>query len=578
MKKIFLLMLLCLLANIGMNAQGELKTSKQMEYNRLSTLYLNLRGENNDSALQVAFEMERLANELNQDVLRVPALAAKAGSYGAAGLTDLSTAEAYKMARLAEASGNTGGQADAYYMIAQNYYIQGDYENSILYYRKANEKLAQIGAAYDSLANSYNMGLCYMDMKQYDKAIAVIRKALDAEKKTDDRMYVPMGLNALSKALQKAGRPEEALQVQLEAFNYPDLIVSNDEHFFIYAQLADLYLDLKQYAKAQQAADSLGTYALLLNTTSERSDQYELQSKISEATGDFKTALLNKNRFMALQDSMRSRDYNQKIAAMHILYDVENKQAAIARLEDENRIKQIQRNWILTAGVALILIVIVILGYRNQRQKRKMQVSFSRQLLQEQENEKQRISKELHDSVGQNILFVKTQLKQHPQAEELKNVLTAIDSTIEEVRTISKDLYPNQLEKYGLAEAVETLGEKVKESTGIFVSADFGGLEQKLSKEEAINFYRIIQECINNSIKHSEAKSIRITAEEKNKQIVLLIQDNGKGFDSSLLRGKAGSSFGMLNMEERIRLLNGHFAIESAIGKGTKLCFTIPVS
>jgi signal transduction histidine kinase len=212
---------------------------------------------------------------------------------------------------------------------------------------------------------------------------------------------------------------------------------------------------------------------------------------------------------------------------------------------------------------------------KHQKEKQKLQALFSQQLIETQENEKQRISRELHDSVGQNILFIKNQLSKTNTNNDVSAILETVNQTIAEVRNISKDLYPNQLEKYGLAAAIENLGEKVTESCGIFISADFQDTEQYLSKDAMIHLYRIIQEAINNAVKHAAATALRITAEKKDNKLHFLIQDNGKGFDKSILAKKQQSAFGLLSMEERVKILGGKLEIETALNQGTKLSFTL---
>jgi signal transduction histidine kinase len=155
--------------------------------------------------------------------------------------------------------------------------------------------------------------------------------------------------------------------------------------------------------------------------------------------------------------------------------------------------------------------------------------------------------------------------------------MPSVDETLEEVRNISKNLYPNQLEKYGLVAAVNSLAEKVKESSALFVSHDLDAFNENISSDTQIHIYRIIQECISNTLKHAEATAMRITANTVNGIINLVIQDNGKGIDKSILANKAQRSFGLLNLEERAKLLNGSFELVTAPGKGTKCVFTIPV-
>ncbi len=241
--------------------------------------------------------------------------------------------------------------------------------------------------------------------------------------------------------------------------------------------------------------------------------------------------------------------------------------ARINLLKEELKNRQLEAEILKTEKERILL--------KNEVEKRALQRDFSRQLIQTQESEKQRISQELHDSIGQNILFIKNQLTKNNTQNHLSPIIETVNDTIEEVRNISKDLYPNQLEKYGLTATVETLCEKVAESTGIFMSADFQDTEKYLSKETKIHVYRIIQESVNNVIKHAAATALRVTAEKQADNIRYLIQDNGKGFDKAILAKKQQRSFGLLGMEERVKMLGGKLEVESRIAEGTKLIFTV---
>ncbi len=242
--------------------------------------------------------------------------------------------------------------------------------------------------------------------------------------------------------------------------------------------------------------------------------------------------------------------------------------ARVNLIKEELRTKQLEAQILKTEKEHILL--------ENEIEKQVLQRGFSQQLIQTQETEKQRISQELHDSIGQNILFIKNQLRKKNADNHLSPILETVNNTIEEVRNIAKDLYPNQLEKYGLAAAVEALGEKVAESTGIFVSADFQLVEKYLSKPAAIiHIYRIVQESLNNAVKHSGATALRITGEKRGDKLHFLIQDNGKGFDMAILEKKQQRSFGLLGIEERVKILGGDFEIESIENQGTKIQFTV---
>jgi signal transduction histidine kinase len=153
--------------------------------------------------------------------------------------------------------------------------------------------------------------------------------------------------------------------------------------------------------------------------------------------------------------------------------------------------------------------------------------------------------------------------------------METITHTMDDIRALSKDLYPNQLEKYGLAAAVDALCEKVAAATGIFVSSDLQEIEPLLGREAVINCYRIIQESLNNIIKHAGATAVRITGTSSDAGLLLCIMDNGSGFDTNALERKSQTSFGLLNMEERAKMLGGKMELQSN-KTGTRIYITLP--
>jgi signal transduction histidine kinase len=344
--------------------------------------------------------------------------------------------------------------------------------------------------------------------------------------------------------------------------------------------LAEMYVNLKQYSKAQQYVTEAIKYATDMGSNDWLFECYKNQSAIFEANKDYKNALLYHTKYLNTKDSVYKSNYDTKMSVMANLYELEHKQNEIKNLANENELAstKIQRLYLIIAAlVLLIIIVFLFINHRKNRIEKILREKFSAQLIQTQENERQRISKELHDSVGQNILFIKNQI--HKFLQDGNPALSkSVDSVLEEVRNISKDLYPNQLEQYGLLSAVDALCEKVKESTNVFISADLQLPDEKLlSRETKINCYRIIQECISNTLKHAAASAIRITSEFAEGKIQLIIQDNGRGFEQHILSAKAQHSFGMLNIQERVRILNGKFELETSPGNGTKSVFLIPV-
>jgi signal transduction histidine kinase/ligand-binding sensor domain-containing protein len=234
------------------------------------------------------------------------------------------------------------------------------------------------------------------------------------------------------------------------------------------------------------------------------------------------------------------------------------------------------QKWWFILLVAIIIIAIVInLIYSviiTKKQKNTLQ-KFSKELIKSQEKERSKISKDLHDSVGQLLLFVRNKLKSSTKDDNLVNEL---DLALNEVRSISRQLHPYQLEKFGLTKAIEMLVEKASNNSNVFFSDELDNIDQLFSKDIELSVYRIIQESINNIIKHSKAKSAKIAIEKQNKQVKLLIQDNGKGFNAKEILSGKKHTFGLIGIVERVKIIGGGISIESS-EKGTLLKIYIPL-
>ena len=200
---------------------------------------------------------------------------------------------------------------------------------------------------------------------------------------------------------------------------------------------------------------------------------------------------------------------------------------------------------------------------------------FTQALINAQEGERKRIARDLHDGVGQSLLLIKKQMERATATTEENQKLVA--ETLAEVRSISQDLHPFQLDKFGLSSAIEETLNKVQQTNEIFVSKEIDIIDKDiLSESQEINLYRTIQEAISNVIKHAEASAIKVTVQNQMDQISVKIQDNGKGFDHDLSLLKM-NSLGLKTMNERIQNIGGTFKITVGVNGGTDISINIPL-
>jgi signal transduction histidine kinase len=224
------------------------------------------------------------------------------------------------------------------------------------------------------------------------------------------------------------------------------------------------------------------------------------------------------------------------------------------------------------------------------RKEKLMQQEFSRQQIESQEAERKRLAAELHDGLGQDLLVMNNELQQFMQEnkasrEELKQVASLVQESIEEVREISANLHPHHLERLGLRAAIEAMVEKVSRSSGLTVGLIGDTIDKLLPKETEIHLYRIIQEALSNVVRHASAKNANVQVKENSESIEITVTDDGKGFDvkDALVRRPSHSSgqglhgFGLSSMTERVRIIGGTMKIESTPGLGTKVQVSLPI-
>ena len=224
------------------------------------------------------------------------------------------------------------------------------------------------------------------------------------------------------------------------------------------------------------------------------------------------------------------------------------------------------------SGLLFFFLLIIVSQSRNSEKKeKKLQEQFSQGLMQSQEDERTRIARELHDSVGQQLTLIK--IKSQNLEEEEITALT--DNAQEEVRSISRGLQPPLLKELGLTESVQQLINEYDAQTDLFFTMDIDTVDVYFTENTTLNFYRLIQECLTNIVKHAKAKSVTVSIKKEGDAVITLISDNGKGFDVAESKNK--NSLGLKTIFERIKIMKGKLSIDSKINNGTSFILSIPL-
>lgn len=250
---------------------------------------------------------------------------------------------------------------------------------------------------------------------------------------------------------------------------------------------------------------------------------------------------------------------------------------------------------IITIVVLLLagFFIIVLITFINRRKKKfmeekqRMQSTFQNTLLQTrleiQEETFKTISQEIHDNIGQSLSFVKLNLNTidgrvppdiKEKLMESKNLLT---KTIHDLRDIARSLNPDFISEIGLYGAIEQQLQLLEKTGEYKTSFTVNGVAYKNDQQHELVVFRIVQELLNNIVKHAAAKEVNISMQYLEEQLVITIQDNGKGFDTAAMRSlENNNGLGLRNMLTRMTLINGFITINSKPGEGTTAVIELP--
>jgi len=235
---------------------------------------------------------------------------------------------------------------------------------------------------------------------------------------------------------------------------------------------------------------------------------------------------------------------------------------------------------LITAGSLMLTAAwLYRLRIRRLEAARIAQESFARQLVASQEKERKRIAAELHDGLGQNLQVIKNWALLAPDSntsERLREIAEIASQSIEEVRAIARDLRPHQLDELGLTQAFRSIVTRIAPSSPVHFTMECDPVDGVFDKECEIGLYRIVQECVNNILKHSEASEARLRIARNGRRIEIRVSDNGKGFDVDARRSDPSVGSGLAGMVERARMIGGSLSISTAAGQGCTISVTVP--
>lgn len=367
--------------------------------------------------------------------------------------------------------------------------------------------------------------------------------------------------------------------------------------------LGSTYLDVGNLSKAEEYLEKSEVMA---NSQSDVIVKARVLGKLSELykkQGKYTKAYQYLKEFNVLQDSLISAETNERINELEIQYETAKKEQSILELKQENdkrelllakeKLSVVQRNRLIGLLTFGTIITILFALYFMQRNKRKAQAEKDAALIEEkdkgaraifqaQEEERKRISKDLHDGVGQQLSGLKMAFQQlgkyigensSERTKEVEILTKIVSDSADEVRAISHQMMPKALTELGL---IEALSDMLENSLGLLkINYEFEhfGINERLQEEMEISLYRITQELVNNIIKHAEASLVNVQLFKNQENLILIVEDNGRGIEQ-----KDNQGHGLLNMKSRVNTLKGEINIEPSPSSGIIATIRIPIT
>ena len=476
---------------------------------------------------------------------------------------------------------------------------QKDHNNAVKYGNKAVALAKKIGDGYSLVNALINLSTTYSYLKQPEKEYALLVEALPLAKKTVDLDQIATVYHNMGDHYFKKKNFSSALEKYLESYSYVKQMGNSYHLCTISTALAQVYHKLNQDEKALQYILQAEKLAKEVGTRTDLKEIYKTRAEIEQQAGNYKLASEYFSKTLIVSDSLFKTETSEKVAEVEAQYQNEKKQKEIVQLEKDKQIQSLSikqkstLNYFLIGSLAAVMIV-SFLGYRNSRhrhqlaqqqeelqQQRIRELEKDKQLvavdsmLKGQEEERSRLAKDLHDGLGGLLSGVKFSLSNMKDnliitpdnMAVFERSLDMIDTSIRELRRVAHNMMPEMLTKFGLDEALKEYCNTINATNLLSVKYQSMGMDTRVEKSAEIIIYRIIQELLNNTMKHAAATEAMVQLIKEDGRLSIIVEDNGKGFDRAMLKNNNGA--GLTNIQSRVDYLKGHLDIHAEQGKGT---------
>jgi two-component system, NarL family, sensor kinase len=517
---------------------------------------------------------------------------------------------------------------------ASYFFREGEYDSASVWYLKGIATLERIGKDNRLYTTYSNLAALYQTMNLRDKQKEYILKGFEAAKRMGEPQNTAVAYSNLSDYYYIGQDYALALSYSDSAARFLSELSDLSKKQYFYAVRGQAFEGVRRfdsaaiyYSKSIEIAKKLGNVWNVIEPTLRLGSTYlewgkhpqaeiyikegiqlaehnhllvflklgyGLLSKYYEKIGNLNASLESYKHYYAVNDTLQNEERKKAILNLDKKYETEKKEQQLKIQAISIRQKNIL-NYIF-AGSLVGLLAITLLAYRNFQHKRKIQsqkivdlekekqLLSTQSLLKGQEEERNRLAKDLHDGLGGLLSGVKLQLGamkgnlvlSEEHSKTFNQALVKLDDSINEMRRVAHNMMPEALLNLGLSQALQDYCESLSQSQHFTINTEFHGLDKRLSSSIEIVVYRIVQELLNNAIKHSEASTIFVQVIRLEGNLSITVEDNGKGFDikNTHLHQQAG----LANVRSRVNYLSGKMDLYTEKGKGTSVHIECPVT
>lgn len=450
---------------------------------------------------------------------------------------------------------------------------QGQYKQVIQHYKDAYAIYNRLKLPAEIAFCEANLGSVYYYTKQYDSCVYYSLKAEQALLEQKNLQFMPVAQANAGIGYLELGKLSQAKTYLNKALKAHKQYGNKKETAFVLIHLSRLYDKQNLKAEAYHSLKEAKELALAIHSPQQVMESSKLLADYYLKKEDYKNAYTEFVNYSMAKDTLFEQQKIKEITNHQVRYETERKEQEIALLTQKNEIQQLdirQRNLYLFIATLLVAGAIVTIWqvYRNRKikeEKLKKEASMQAELLKLDaqntlQNDRLRISRDLHDNIGANLTFIHTSLEEMNSGDDIKSL---VNDTINELR---RTVWLINKPSVTIDEWVIKLREYYSRITKVNIISQIENYESALTSKQATSLFRIIQEAVNNAVKHADSTEIGIQIIQKNTSLNVSITDDGKGFSFGKTDG-----FGLENMKLNAAEIGADFHLESQSGKGTHI-------